>query len=257
MKKVLIIIIAFGLLIACERGLTEFENKNLQLSDLGIRSENSTFSYKETYHKSDDNFRKLSKSLSKILESYEALRSIIKTEALLEFDGDNNILFEDLINRTLSGSDKTIGELIDIEFKKQNFTVSTDEAKLEFMSEYPNSNSAIQNLLYLYPSLNIGVFNVQKWDVSFIPSVAFIPENEELYGSIPSFKNNIETSLPASPEPTSPVIIIGLNERINITKRNTEPPIVDIQLTTDEFEVGILLSWDYMWWNLIMVQILI
>lgn len=116
------------------------------------------------------------------------------------------------------------------------------------MRDYPRDGGAVKQLIYLYPSLQFVVpVHIDNWDSQFIPPVTFIPENydEHLNQSITAFKGAKKLNILTTSEPSFPVIVIGLNERIGKGVRSTEPPILDITLKGDDFESGIRLEWDF------------
>lgn len=167
----------------------------------------------------------LAKAVNAAIRENPDYRCLIKNEVSKQFDGDYDYLFstsmkhnvspsEDLI--TKSGYDEviTVKELLSYYFDPSDFRTKS-------------SLDVLDEIIKEYPDLQISIpVHAEEWDPdNYTPSVAIIPEDCEypftkILPGIDAEGNQIE--IDAINEPDVPVIVIGLNERID------EPPVITL-----------------------------
>ena len=136
----------------------------------------------------------------------ESVRTLIKTEALKKFDGDYDILYQKIGNQNVGG--KTLSTLLNENSQKGN----------EKSRTLPISQFAVQ-----MPLLNIGVpVNAEKWNTSnFEPLVVISPssvvKDETKLTLVKAYDKAGKVHwLDAKKAPDFPVVVVGLNERVEI-----------------------------------------
>lgn len=190
-KNLLTILVLSGLGISsCKKSQLSSDSGN---SNLSLVSE-------EKQHQSKLEF---GQALAVSLKNKE-LRDMIKSEALKQFDNDYDVLFANIMDRKLSSG----------------------ETVIEFIaSKSGNSSELIKNIGDL-PLLNIFVpelenFSAGKWSTdSQIPTVAVLREKDKRDGKqelIAFDENKKSIKLSYSIVPTTPIVVIKNNERIEIS----------------------------------------
>jgi hypothetical protein len=209
---------------------------------------NTTFKFTE-YNNEINN---LAIAFSKLLsESYD-LRASIKKSALMQFDGDYDILITSFIDEEVildmpdlskgytSGHKSTIRSLLNERLER-----------MEHLYGSKNSESLIDLLIGEYPLLQISVpLHAEEWDEkNYIPDVTFIPEeyDEGLTEYVTGYNSKGEKVLiDAVNPPDEPVIVIGINERIDqpVFPKGQNTPAKPINLTGITTDSGIQLVWE-------------
>jgi len=189
----------------------------------------------------DNNFNKdfsnLSIVLSKALNDSKEFRSKVKSEALIMFDGDYDILLKDFKNKMIKFTDKS--EPVSIK---------------DFLTDYypkktqKSGGNIIDSLTEIYPDLQISVpVHAEDWDENFIPRVAFIPvETNNDTEILPGYYNEDEIEIDAVNRPDDPVVVVGLSERSahpGPGPTPAPPTSVDITVAGITTESGIRLTW--------------
>lgn len=166
----------------------------------------------------------VAKRLARSLEK-EEVRAFIKSEALKKFDGDFDILYSNVKNKSITGS---------------KFS--------EHLNQAAKTGEDVNQLAARVPLLNIAVpVNIDKWNTeNFIPLVAIAhssldEKTTELIKAYDS-KGNIHW-LNAKEAPDYPVVVVGLNERAevdedgNLLKVNNYPS-VNSRMEEESLESG-------------------
>ena len=162
----------------------------------------------------------LTSVVQKALINSSDFRKQLKTEVLLQRDGDYDMILKKAVNgdvRTdVSGlrSSFSIREVLNDSYcrlnnVKSNLLRSTNET---------TSGSYIDDLIAKYPLLQISIpVNAENWNAdSEVPVITFIPFDKKDMDGKPfvGYKANGDTiMLSGKTPPTFPVIVIGLNER--------------------------------------------
>jgi hypothetical protein len=156
---------------------------------------------------SDPKLDAVAKSLAASLAD-QSVRTLIKTEALKKFDGDFDVLYQAIENKSVAGG-QTLSALMDKNVNTTNMA----------------SRTSISSLAEQMPLLNISVpVNIEKWDVgSFEPLVvispsSFIKDETKLTVVKAYDKEGKVHLLDAKKAPNFPVIVVGLSERAEIVK---------------------------------------
>jgi hypothetical protein len=163
---------------------------------------NSEFE-KQEYNKF---IKKFAKALAKSLEDKE-LRKTLKNEALLEIDGDYDVIWKDFKHYKIKTSNgkEAVKDIIAV--------------KLNAKKEKEKNIQEINNFGEKYKKFQISVpVKCEEWDVdNYCPYVAFLQadynEKMEVIEAFDVKGNTIELSNKQIPD--YPVIVIGLNERSN------------------------------------------
>ncbi|MFD2287297.1 hypothetical protein GJU39_07010 [Pedobacter petrophilus] len=141
------------------------------------------------------------KALSKAITNYE-LRELIRKESLLEFDKDNDVLFQKIKDVKLSDGTKVLDFIAGFsELGKDKFVTNVNDAVL---------------LTIFVPSLK--VFKPDTWRTeNQIPIVAVRNENDIVTNKplLAFDSNQNKLALSYSSEPTVPVLVVKNNERVN------------------------------------------
>ena len=132
----------------------------------------------------------------------ESVRTLIKTEALKKFDGDFDILYQNIKERQVGT-------------QTMNDILNENGSKSGTSRTIPIAHLAAQ-----MPLLNISVpVNIEKWNTeSFEPLVVVSPssfvQNEMKLTTVKAYdKNGKVHYLDSKKAPDFPVIVVGLNER--------------------------------------------
>lgn len=141
--------------------------------------------------------RKFAISLAKSLNN-KSVRSFLKTEAGKQFDGDYDILFSN--NKTAVLEEKTF----------QDVLLTSGDLKI----------SDLEELIKVNPKLNISIpINIEKWNsTNQAPVVAYLSSGYEENGTktlLGYDYNGKQYGIDAIEEPSVPVIVIGMNERVD------------------------------------------
>lgn len=200
----------------------------------------------------NNELNKLAIAFSKLLsESYD-LRASIKKSALLQFDGDYDILISPLLNKEiiLDNSGLTKDDASGYKSTLRNLLNET----LHGINEIPGSKgdvSNIDNITMQFPLLQISVpVHAEEWDeLNYIPLVTFIPEeyNEGSTRYVTGYNSKgEEVQIDAVNPPDKPVIVIGINERIDqpVFPKGQNTPAKPINLTGITTDRGIQLVWE-------------
>lgn len=217
----------------------------------------------------DDDFRSLAKVLSIGIKENEALRSLLKNEALLKFDGDFDILLSKIKNVKLitSNGQQTVSEFLGSIYLRLNIspTVRENEGqsgsgvfqfpiKVVTTNGYSTGTYQIANyfdiipyLIHLYPEIQIAIpVHATDWNpVNYIPNCTYIPSNynESTTLTVEGFNNGSGIIIDAVNEPTKPVLVVGLCERKQVVTSIETAPAVTIELTAATSSTGITLNW--------------
>lgn len=129
------------------------------------------------------------------------VRAFIKSEALKKFDGDFDILYNTVKNKHFAGS--TLNE-------RMNQSDS-------------NGADDVNELAASVPLLNIAVpVNINEWDIeNFTPLVAVVPSSfdEKTTKLVKAYDSKGKIHwLDAKQAPDFPVVVVGLNERVEVDK---------------------------------------
>ena len=184
------------LLSAC----TNIESPQYCPDDQEVSTENLV-----TVHQKNDLIENYAKILSSSLGNPE-LRKAIKTEALLKFDGDNDILVSKLHSMTLASSNRNIESIIRssaVTTKSNGYLGSITDAIHE---QFPNLQVAVP-------------VHCDEWDTeNYTPLVAYLPfdYNEDEATHIKAFdQQGNEYLLSTEEEPNVPVIVVSISERVD------------------------------------------
>lgn len=196
--------------------------------------------YQDTEYNND--FKNLSVALSKAVIEQNELRSLIKDEALIMFDGDYDILLKHIKDKPITDS------------KSKSTTTVKDVLNTYLLEDNAigkSSQDIIEDLAEQYPDLQISVpVHAEDWDdENFVPKITFIPEeyDESSTQYVAAYYDGMEESLDAVTPPDEPVIVLSLNERVlaldDYFASINEVPNVSINLTAITTESGIRLTW--------------
>ncbi|MCA8832746.1 hypothetical protein [Hymenobacter pini] len=144
------------------------------------------------------------------LGSNDKLRGFLREQALAQFDGDYDVLYQRVAGESIGG--ETLEDIFTRQYanqaKQQGRDVSVDEAR-----------SWVQRTIGGIPLCQFSVpVLCEKWDESYSPVVFALPVDFDDM-KVESFRtfnrDGKEDVLPASVEPEYPVVVIGSNERVN------------------------------------------
>ncbi|MEA2042552.1 MAG: hypothetical protein U9N85_08375 [Bacteroidota bacterium] len=209
-----ILFILTGFLNSCEKkAINPAEKEPQQL--------NSKLNFEEKeYNEKVNTFAKI---VSSSLENND-FREELKHEALKMIDGDYDVIVSHITRKSIKSQNEN---KIDFTVKKlfKSHFLELSNSKVSFEAYY-------ENLLELYPYLQIAIpSNCEKWDSkNYKPIVGFIPAEfdekttETITGYLP---NGERIAIDTKNEPDKPVIIIGLNERVERVKASKSKPIPD------------------------------
>jgi hypothetical protein len=220
----------------------------------------------------DEDFRDLARVLSIGVNENLSLRTLLKTEALLKFDGDFDILVNKIKNTQIltNNGQLSISEYLGSIYERLNLSpkvsghdggnsgltsYSTFPTKVTYtianptgITQISNANDIILYLVSVYPEIQISIpINIVNWDVTtYIPKCTYVPENynESTTLTVEGFDDGSSILLDAVIEPNEPVIVVSNSERMqNPESLITAAPNVSIQLTGQATPIGLALSW--------------
>ena len=157
-------------------------------------------------------------ALNKAISENGDLRNFIKNEVIKQVDGDYDLLLSHAFNQNVKPSDI---------FVTKNGLINNEISVKELLSYYyidthsqtKSSEESLENLINDYPELQISIpVHAEEWNSdNYIPDIAIIPNDYEEFitkkvPGINSEGENIEVD--AINEPDVPVIVVGLNERL-------------------------------------------
>jgi hypothetical protein len=145
-------------------------------------------------------------------------RGLVKDEAVLQFDGDYDVLVKSIASkkiqpqdpqiRTRSGDEEiTVGELLDL--------YATEDGKTR-----SGNSSIIEELQEEYPNVQIAVpVHAEEWDPeTYTPVVVFLPSDYSDANTIvaPGYDAGGDfVWVDAKNEPDTPVIVVSISERVD------------------------------------------
>lgn len=224
-KKIALLALSITLLgivfSGCEKQSLNFEEETILL----IPEKHEIILKSQQKQELDLDFEKklLSIIVAKSLLNIE-FRNLLKEEAMKQFDGDYDILYQNVKNVNF-----TKGKTIE-DFLFENYL--TEKGKT---SDATKEN--FNRIISLIPDFQISIpVNCDKWNSNTeIPLVTYIPydfdEQTTQFVKAFDFKGNVYI-LPVGQTPNVPVIVIGSNERINIQPTNDEPTITQTSKLT-------------------------
>mgnify|MGYP001281221797 FL=1 len=179
---------------------TETPNTNISML---MKSSNSN------YQRINDAIEDFAIIIAKAVEEKE-FREFLKAEAMKKFDGDYDILYS-LVKDKTTKSGKTLHSKV---------TEIAADVKRAGASKFKSEFSTVEELIVKIPKLQIAIpVNCEKWNTeNFIPPVACL--NSELKKKAVTHvkaydsKGNI-VMLEKKNKPDYPVIVISINERLN------------------------------------------
>lgn len=182
--------------------LVAFVSCNKQQPQIDIRQEN--VNERNEYNAQ---ISELAAVLNKSLIHSSDFRSTVKIEAEKKFDGDINVLFSDLVKKTIK-----------VETKSGNTQLSIGDYLNGFYNVTKSSSqSIVDSLQKTYPLLQIAIpVHSDEWDGSTPLKVAYVPSpfDEKNTTTIPAIcPDGSWVSLDAKSEPNEPVIVLSQNER--------------------------------------------
>ncbi len=150
----------------------------------------------------DAQFDAVSKALALIMEDSE-FRILIKTKAMLQFDGDYDVLISHILDHRF-----TDGQLLQAKLFS-SFSAAHNLSPAE-------ATKSLERILENNPLLTLSIpVNIEKWDAEheFIP-VIIRPYTDKGMTHVRGYKQNWEEILlPIDIEPDFPVLAVGENER--------------------------------------------
>lgn len=221
----------------------------------------------------DEDFRDLARVLSIGVKENLALRTLLKNEALLKFDGDYDILLNKIKNVSISTprGQQTLTEYLGSIYLRLNLSpkvsgggdgsgsggtnVTNFPTKVIYTTLNPTGIPQISNhtdiipyLVAVYPDIQISIpVRVVNWDVNiYTPICTYVPEdyNEPTTKTVEGFNDGVSVTLDAVNEPNEPVIVVSNSERMqNSESLVTAAPNVSIQLSGQATPIGLALSW--------------
>ena len=188
-------------------------------------------------------------AVTSAIKDNKSFRNLIKEEALKMFDGDYDVLLSNIVNYSIEmagSSVKSAGESYCVrDLLQSHFKSSSGQ------TENKSSGSVIDDLISKYPYLQISVpVNAENWvDDTYVPVVTFIPYefDEAAITEVTGYTSDGNTIvLDAIVPPEDPVIVIGMNERIEIIDEPKGPviPPDPYNLIGVLTESGIRLLWE-------------
>ena len=183
-------------LYSCQEELSYIDESNGGLNQLSLKSTNEQFYPKDSQNEYLEIF---AKAIVKSLDNRD-FRSILKTESLKMFDGDYDVLFKDLVSKTIKA--KSIRDLV-----YENFALLLPDKEV--------FNSILKD-----NRLQISIpVNCEEWNVNQSqPLVTYVPANfdEKLFTAVKAFDAKLnEIWISTQIEPGFPVIVVGYCERVD------------------------------------------
>lgn len=220
----------------------------------------------------DEDFRNLARVLSIGVKENLSLRTLLKSEVLLKFDGDYDILLSKIKNEAITTSlgQQSLSEYLGSIYLKLNLspkfsgvdgngtrgtTYTNFPTKVIYTTTNPTGIPQISNptdiipyLVSVYPDIQISIpVRAVNWDVNtYTPICTYVPEdyNEPTTLTVEGFDNGASVTLDAVNEPSEPVIVVSNSERMQNTESLiTAAPNVSIQLSGQATPIGLALSW--------------
>ncbi len=219
----------------------------------------------------DEDFRDLARVLSIGVKENLSLRTLLKTEALLKFDGDFDILLNKVKNEVIliPSGQQTLTEYLGSIYSRLNLspkfiggdgsgssvssiinvptTVTYTITNPTGIPQISNPTDIIPYLISVYPDIQISIpVHAVNWDVNtYTPICTYVPEdyNESTTLTVEGFDNGTSVTVDAVNEPNEPVIVVSNCERIQQVGALVDPPNVTIQLTASQSVSGITLNW--------------
>lgn len=139
------------------------------------------------------------------------LRSTIKKEAQLKFDGDYDVLTSKLNDIRLSDNNMTIRHIL------SNTCIMTRSNESGFKG---NLEELVAEIQTTFPNLQVAVpVHCDEWDTeNYIPLVAFLPYDyiDQVTPEVQAFDEHGNTySLSTKEDPERPVIVVSISERVD------------------------------------------
>ncbi|MEM9546171.1 MAG: fibronectin type III domain-containing protein [Bacteroidota bacterium] len=215
-------------------------------------------------------FRDLAKATSFGINKSVDLRSLLKEEALVMFDGDFDVLLETIKDRQITVNNRTltVKKFLGTIYKKFNLSVTYTQGSNGGFNGGNNGgnnggdngdgngggtitvsdpNEIIETIISIFPEIQISIpVHAEDWDVyEYIPPVIYIPEDYDESTTLlfDGYQDCDEITLDAVVPPDNPALVVGLCERLDkgiILKKLDD---VEIILTTSTTATGISLSW--------------
>lgn len=239
MKKIIYILAALMSIafVACEQNETAENNILLP--------ENPDDLYAKTEFNLD--MRDFAMAVSNAMNNSKDFRKLIKKEALAKFDGDYDVLLSRIMNETVKVDNATNSLRSETSYSVEDllndYYVSSDTAKLR-----ATTPSVIGSLSSKYPDLQVSVpVHAEKLNEDSVLLLTFIPAEYEdgVTKTLPGYDlNGNQVKIDAINAPDKPVIVIGLNERINrCSPQPASKPSAPANLTATQTTNGIQLAW--------------
>jgi hypothetical protein len=262
-RQIYIILIGIFFLIfwACENNNEDVITEEQQSEIVGELFEQNEY---------NQDLKNFALAVSNAVKTNEHFRKLIKKEALAKFDGDYDILLSHIMNMNIvqsdganhlrSSSNYTVKDLLEESYIT---TESLSGGALRL-----SSSSIISTLSAQYPNLQVSVpVHAEDWEEDYIPVVAFVPSEsvDGITTQLPGYQSDgSEIAVSAIIPPSSPVIVIGENERVYrpltpmepetpywpvepgvpYGPADTEAPPAPTNLTASQTSNGIALSWN-------------
>jgi hypothetical protein len=166
----------------------------------------------------DKQINDLAQAVGKAVQNNDGFRGLIRDRAMQQFDGDYDVLMTQITDVTIPISDKNIATR----------SASSELSVRDLLQSYYSQNttraipteSVIDEMERLYPALQISVpIHAEEWDPAIqAPTIVFIPEGYEEGTTtvVPGYDSNGDfVWVDAINEPDYPVIVIGMNERVD------------------------------------------
>ncbi|MEE9439959.1 MAG: fibronectin type III domain-containing protein, partial [Saprospiraceae bacterium] len=249
-------ILIFGLIFiySCSKE----ESKDISNTTVELRSLKSGSLVNSSRLNQDADFNNLARVVSIGVEKNKSFRKLLKQQALIQFDGDYDVLVSTIKDEqliTLSGSISVKSFLGNI-YQSINASIATESNDGVFNTENdPNTgdpvisspDDIIEYIISVYPIIQISIpVLAEEWDENIhIPVVTFIPEdyNEGVTDYFEGYLNDNPIAVDAVIPPNEPVLVISLNERFHGGSSIVAAPDVDITLSATTSPIGISLSW--------------
>lgn len=231
MGGVLIILIS-SLYISCTKEKFSKPDSDDQVVEQNLTTANLEY---------NNDFELVAKTVAKTLHEKE-FRRILKKEALKQYTGDYEINFAKLIAKDVYSQKSSKKESI------KNLLTANLPAEYKSKS---NASNLIDSLSEKYPHLQISIpveCENWKWE-NFYPTVVYVPNEFEdgVTETVPGFKFGTkqlaEMPVDAINDPNEPHIVVGEEERVDITPKD-DKPAPPTNLSGTQTSRGIKLSWD-------------
>ncbi len=232
------------LIISCEKEKLTYSN-DIESQNLLMRNVNDFENINITNSIQNQNFNNFAYIVSKALNDYPSFRTMVVNEALLRFDNDYDILLKTFKDKSINvnGVEITIEEFLNDYYQKLNLSfIGYDDGS----GNEANGANCVDLLVKTYPLMQISVpVNIDLWSPTLVPIVTFIPKelNEGVTLNVLGYQNTNPVVVDAVNEPQLPIVVIGLNERLDKMEINENPPSVDLQLSVGNYQKGLRLSW--------------